>query len=107
MVKLKKKIRDNVLDKFKNVLNKFPAELVVKLLADKTERPSSYYNIVLFLHLLHYNNFEKISDMELIILSGKYDYVLPNGMSYFTPDQTLALNELSDAIFEMRHSEDK
>jgi len=108
MVKLKKKVRENVIQKFKNLLKKFPEPEVTKLMIDGIEnRRVSFSNTVFFIHLLHQYNFDNIKDIDLIILCGKFDYVTPNGMSEFKPEQTLAINELNDAIFEMKCSEDK
>lgn len=108
MVKLRKKVRENVIQKFKNLLDKFPEDEVAKLMVNGIEnRRVSFSNTVLFIHLLHYYNFDIINDIELIMLSGKFAYVTPCGISEFRPEQTLAINELNDAIFEMRHSEDK
>lgn len=108
MVKLKKKVRENVIQKFKNLLKKFPEPEVTRLMIDGIEnRRVSFSNTVFFIHLLHQYNFYNIKDIDLIILCGKFDYVTPCGMSEFSPEQTLAINELNDAIFEMKHSEDK
>ena len=107
MVKLKKKVRENVIQKFKNLLNKFPDDEVVKLMCNGIEnRRVSFSNTVFFIHLLHQYNFDNMNDIDLIILCGKFDYVTPCGMSEFSPEQTLVINELNDAIFEMKHSED-
>ena len=108
MVKLKKKVRENVIQKFKKLLDKFPEYEVTRLMIDGVEnRRVSFTNAVFFIHILHQYNFDDIKDIDLIILCGKFDYVTPCGMSEFNPEQTLAINELNDAIFQMKHSEDK
>ena len=110
MVKLKKSIRLSVIDKFRNLLYHFPAEElgsdIYNALNDPS-KPRSHVSHLLFINLLHRYDFLNMSDIELIMLCGKFDYEFPAGNSYFNSSQTLAINKLNDAIFELKHSEDE
>lgn len=110
MVKLKKSIRLSLIDKFRTLLYYFPAEElgtdIYNALNDPT-KPRSHVSHLLFINLLHRYNFLNITDIELIMLCGKFDYEFPAGNSYFNACQTRAINEVNDAIFELKHSEDK
>ena len=110
MVKLKKSIRLLLIDKFRNLLYYFPTEELGSNIHDALNdpaKPRSHISHLLFINTLHRYDFLNISDIDLIMVCGKFDYEFPAGNSYFNPCQTIAINELNDAIFELKHSEDK
>ena len=110
MVKLKKSIRLSVIDAFRNLLYHFPSDElgqdIYQALNDPS-KPRSHVSHLLFINLLHRYDFFNITDIDLIMLCGKFDYEFPAGNSYFNHLQTLAINKTNDAIFELKHSEDK
>ena len=110
MVKLKKSIRTLIISKIKDILFYFPEMIVghdiVAELRDR-EKPISYINHLFFINSLHRHNYRVISDIDLIMLCGQFDREFPAGESFFTPDQTRAINAMNDAILKMRYSEVK
>ena len=110
MIKLKKSIRLSLIDKFRNLLYYFPEEElgtdIHNALNDPT-KPRSHVSHLLFINLLHRYDLLSMSDVELIMLCGKFDYEFTSGNSYFNHSQTLAINKLNDAISKLKHSEDK
>jgi len=107
MVKLRKSDRESLISKFKKILNLFPIYDIGKKIEEiRTDNMMcgrmSILSDLLFINLLHNIQFEKITDMELIMWCGAFDHEFTAGMSYFTPEQTMSINEMNDEIFRVK-----
>lgn len=54
--------------------------------------------------LIEVEDFNKLTDIELTMLCGVIDFAFPAGDYGFSQGQNLAMNDLLDAIFDLKHS---
>lgn len=90
---------------FKKINELFTEDyLLKKIKADDTK--NSTLEQCLFIWLLKHTAIDSLSDFELIMLCGRFDYVFVAGNSPFTADQTKMINEVNDIIFTIKHEND-
>lgn len=103
MTKLSSKDRKALLSNFKQVKNNFSdEEALIELL--KRGIPTDNF---LVLQRLRRLDIDKISDFDLIMLCGAFDFAITPGTYPYSSKQIQSLNNLTDAIFDTRISNKK
>jgi len=87
-----KELRAEIIRKMKRVLEVFPVL-----------SPDMRTEHFLAIDRLRHTNFDKITDIRLVMLCGAHDCAFTAGCYGYDADQCMALNDLEDTLCELRN----